>query len=82
MCISSCSSYYLHKTYHDVIEVVGYFTDVTFFVTLSNTSLSLICTISQLEGRKISVQHFLKIMSTLRPWEICYPEIAAAIEVG
>ncbi|CAB4014816.1 Hypothetical predicted protein, partial [Paramuricea clavata] len=42
--------------------------------------LNKIAQYGSLEGRKVSVPHFLKIMATLRPWEICYPEIAAAIE--
>ncbi|XP_028413060.1 coiled-coil domain-containing protein 60-like [Dendronephthya gigantea] len=42
--------------------------------------LNKIAQYGSLEGRKVSVQHFLKIMATLRPWEVCYPEIAAAIE--
>lgn len=36
----------------------------------------------QLEGRKISSSQFLKVLSTLRVWEICAPDINAAIEVG
>lgn len=35
----------------------------------------------QLEGRKISSSQFLKVLSTLRVWEICAPDINAAIEV-
>ena len=36
----------------------------------------------QLEGRKISSSQFLKVLSTLRVWEICSPDVNAAIEVG
>ena len=36
---------------------------------------------SQLEGRKVSSNQFLKVLSTLRVWEICAPDINAAIEV-
>ena len=35
----------------------------------------------QLEGRKISSSQFLKVLSTMRVWEICAPDINAAIEV-
>ena len=35
----------------------------------------------KLEGRKISGSQFLKVLSTLRVWEICAPDINAAIEV-
>ncbi|KAK2559998.1 Coiled-coil domain-containing protein 60 [Acropora cervicornis] len=33
-----------------------------------------------LEGRKISSSQFLKVLSTMRVWEICAPDINAAIE--
>lgn len=36
----------------------------------------------QLEGRKISSNQFLKVLSTLRVWEICAPDINAAVEVS
>ena len=36
----------------------------------------------QLEGRKISSNQFLKVLSTLRVWEICAPNINAAVEVS
>jgi len=35
---------------------------------------------SDLEGRKISVNHFLRAMSILRPFELCHPDISASIE--
>ena len=35
----------------------------------------------QVEGRKISVTHFLRALSLLRPFELCQPDISAAIEV-
>ena len=41
----------------------------------------LFIALPQLEGRKTSASHFLKVVATLRPWELCYPEIAAAVEV-
>jgi len=42
--------------------------------------LDKIAKYGSLEGRKISNTHFIKVLSTLRPWELCYPDISAAIE--
>lgn len=36
----------------------------------------------QLEGRKISSTQLIRVLSILRPWELCYPDISAAIEVS
>lgn len=33
-----------------------------------------------IEGRKISGSHFLRSLSILRPFELCYPDISAGIE--
>ena len=35
----------------------------------------------QVEGRKISVTHFLRALSLQRSFELCQPDISAAIEV-
>ncbi|XP_020617163.1 uncharacterized protein LOC110055123 isoform X2 [Orbicella faveolata] len=42
--------------------------------------LNRIASYGSLEGRKISSSQFLKVLSTLRVWEICAPDINAAIE--
>lgn len=42
--------------------------------------LNKIAGYGSLEGRKISGSQFLKVLSTLRVWEICAPDINAAIE--
>ena len=47
---------------------------------LRNLIVCIFCCF-QLEGRKISSSQFLKVLSTLRVWEICAPDINAAIEV-
>ncbi|XP_015748308.1 PREDICTED: coiled-coil domain-containing protein 60-like [Acropora digitifera] len=43
--------------------------------------LNRIAGYGSLEGRKISSSQFLKVLSTMRVWEICAPDINAAIEV-
>eukprot|EP00794_Sanderia_malayensis_P012334 gene12334-13608_t len=47
-----------------------------------NNSLVLdkIAKYGSLEGRKVSTSQFLKVLSLLQPWELCYPDISAAIE--
>lgn len=42
--------------------------------------LNRIAGYGSLEGRKISSNQFLKVLSTLRVWEICAPDINAAVE--
>lgn len=42
--------------------------------------LNKIASYGSLEGRKISGSQFLKVLSTLRVWEICAPDINPAIE--
>lgn len=42
--------------------------------------LNRIAGYGSLEGRKISSSQFLKVLSTMRVWEICAPDINAAIE--
>eukprot|EP00112_Aurelia_sp_Birch-Aquarium-sp1_P024487 Seg778.1 transcript_id=Seg778.1/GoldUCD/mRNA.D3Y31 product="Deleted in malignant brain tumors 1 protein" protein_id=Seg778.1/GoldUCD/D3Y31 len=42
--------------------------------------LDKIAKYGSLEGRKISSNQFTKVLSMLRPWELCYPDISAAIE--
>lgn len=42
--------------------------------------LNKIAQYGSLEGRKVSSNQFLKVLSALRVWEICAPDISAAIE--
>ncbi|XP_031558698.1 uncharacterized protein LOC116295108 [Actinia tenebrosa] len=42
--------------------------------------LNKLASYGSLEGRKISSSQFIKVLSTLRVWEICSPDISAAIE--
>ncbi|EDO45458.1 predicted protein [Nematostella vectensis] len=45
-----------------------------------NLVLNKIASYGSLEGRKASSSQFLKVLSTLRMWEICAPDISAALE--
>ena len=57
------------------------FRSIYIFGETSNVLFITAYTFFKLEGRKISGSQFLKVLSTLRVWEICAPDINAAIEV-
>eukprot|EP00795_Rhopilema_esculentum_P008756 gene8756-14782_t len=42
--------------------------------------LDKIAKYGSMEGRKVSSVQFIKALSILRPWELCHPDISAAIE--
>lgn len=57
------------------------FRSIYIFGETSNVLFITAYAFFKLEGRKISGSQFLKVLSTLRVWEICAPDINAAIEV-